>query len=547
MTEPTEPGTTDRSTPPSRRTGARRAGRSRDPPPSPAGAASAAAAARPAAARPGAAGSSPWSASRSSSRQRRRRSLAGGRPGAVDARRLHARRRRRVRRGTGSTCRATSARRSREFLSAFPGFADQAALDAKLDETLDQLVAGGRATEQTYTADIEPWFGGRSRRRQPACRHAGRQRSPLDGAASARHAGRCSSSRSRKAKAAAWVDEPRRRPADPRRLRRRDPFTGVDRGAGPTFAIAVTDEVMLVGDRGRGPRRRRQQGQGRARRRRPVQGRVRGARRDYVDVLVPRLRASWPPTSTCHPALRPEPSTSRGRRRARRRSSRPGSASRRAVRGRRPRRPARAHPTRRPRLRRQQRREHAARFAPPATTIAYGEVHDAGAAAHGAPRPRSAGCPRPTGRSSQLDTARWRRRRARRARRLDGATSALAVTPDAAARSAAASSSSRRTRRPPRPSFAALAACSRSAAASSGSSHRDDPRTATRRSRSSTSAARSGRVAGRSCPAGYKPEIAFAVTDDVVVIGYGQAFVESRPRRRRRAVARRRRPAYARS
>ncbi len=47
-----------------------------------------------------------------------------------------------------------------EFLSKFPGFADQAALDTKLDQVLDDLV--GRATnqDQTYTKDIKPWFDG---------------------------------------------------------------------------------------------------------------------------------------------------------------------------------------------------------------------------------------------------------------------------------------------------------------------------------------------------------------------------------------------------
>ena len=47
-----------------------------------------------------------------------------------------------------------------EFLSKFPGFADQAALDPKLDEVLDDLVKGATNNEQTYTADIKPWFDG---------------------------------------------------------------------------------------------------------------------------------------------------------------------------------------------------------------------------------------------------------------------------------------------------------------------------------------------------------------------------------------------------
>jgi hypothetical protein len=47
-----------------------------------------------------------------------------------------------------------------EFLSHFPGFDDQAAIDTKLDETFDQFI--GKVTDggQSYTADIEPWFDG---------------------------------------------------------------------------------------------------------------------------------------------------------------------------------------------------------------------------------------------------------------------------------------------------------------------------------------------------------------------------------------------------
>src|SRR4051794_2200482 len=46
------------------------------------------------------------------------------------------------------------------FLSHFPGFADQAALPTKINETLDQLVEKATDGKQTYTKDIEPWFSG---------------------------------------------------------------------------------------------------------------------------------------------------------------------------------------------------------------------------------------------------------------------------------------------------------------------------------------------------------------------------------------------------
>ncbi|OGO59716.1 MAG: hypothetical protein A2V85_05875 [Chloroflexi bacterium RBG_16_72_14] len=47
-----------------------------------------------------------------------------------------------------------------EVLSAFPGFDDQAAFPTKLSEALDQLVDEASGGEMSYTADIEPWFGG---------------------------------------------------------------------------------------------------------------------------------------------------------------------------------------------------------------------------------------------------------------------------------------------------------------------------------------------------------------------------------------------------
>ena len=47
-----------------------------------------------------------------------------------------------------------------EFLSKFPGFADQAALETKLDEVLDRLLSESTDGKQTYSRDIKPWFDG---------------------------------------------------------------------------------------------------------------------------------------------------------------------------------------------------------------------------------------------------------------------------------------------------------------------------------------------------------------------------------------------------
>ena len=47
-----------------------------------------------------------------------------------------------------------------EFLAHFPGFADQSALESKLDQVLDDFVKDASDGSQTYTTDIKPWFGG---------------------------------------------------------------------------------------------------------------------------------------------------------------------------------------------------------------------------------------------------------------------------------------------------------------------------------------------------------------------------------------------------
>jgi hypothetical protein len=46
------------------------------------------------------------------------------------------------------------------FLSKLPGFADQSAVQPKLYEVFDRIVAAASSNSQTFTADIEPWFGG---------------------------------------------------------------------------------------------------------------------------------------------------------------------------------------------------------------------------------------------------------------------------------------------------------------------------------------------------------------------------------------------------
>jgi hypothetical protein len=47
-----------------------------------------------------------------------------------------------------------------QLLSRFPGFADQAAFESKLDETFDRLLSQVGGGGYTYTGDVKPWFSG---------------------------------------------------------------------------------------------------------------------------------------------------------------------------------------------------------------------------------------------------------------------------------------------------------------------------------------------------------------------------------------------------
>jgi hypothetical protein len=47
-----------------------------------------------------------------------------------------------------------------QFLSRFPGFADQSAIEGKVDEVLDRLVGSATNGDQAFSSDIKPWFGG---------------------------------------------------------------------------------------------------------------------------------------------------------------------------------------------------------------------------------------------------------------------------------------------------------------------------------------------------------------------------------------------------
>ena len=125
-----------------------------------------------------------------------------------------------------------------EFLSKFPGFADQSTLDAKLDEAFDKFIRGVSHDSQDYTTKIKPWFGGElafTVGKLPAPSSGGDARALLI------------VSITDPAKAKAWFDA-----ISSDAPKTTDTYNGVDLiliGEGDKkAAVGVDAEVMLIGD-----------------------------------------------------------------------------------------------------------------------------------------------------------------------------------------------------------------------------------------------------------------------------------------------------------
>ncbi len=134
-----------------------------------------------------------------------------------------------------------------EFLSAFPGFADQTILDRKLDELYEQLFAAASKGKQSWSADIAPWFGGQ----------VGAAFGPLPAGTATEPSAMARAGRglviattTDPAKALAWV---RASATEAGKTVTATTHGGVDMlVVGPTdrpMAAAATSTVLLVGDR----------------------------------------------------------------------------------------------------------------------------------------------------------------------------------------------------------------------------------------------------------------------------------------------------------
>jgi len=127
------------------------------------------------------------------------------------------------------------------FMKAFPGFSDQSAIEPKIDDIFDRIVRAATKDQQTWTADIKPWFGGQM---------AVGLGVPESGAANAAMSSMSSTlavvTITDRAKAIAWLTKS----AGDHQLTRTthgdaDVFTTDAKGA--TVEVAVNDHVMLAG------------------------------------------------------------------------------------------------------------------------------------------------------------------------------------------------------------------------------------------------------------------------------------------------------------
>jgi hypothetical protein len=127
------------------------------------------------------------------------------------------------------------------FLKPFPGFSDQSAIEPKINDVLDRIVRAATKDKQTWTADIQPWFGG-----QIALGAGVPQTTGTTNPAAAANNALGVATIVDRAKAIAWVTST----GDNASINR-STYNGADllvsAEGGGMFAIGVTDKVMLAG------------------------------------------------------------------------------------------------------------------------------------------------------------------------------------------------------------------------------------------------------------------------------------------------------------
>jgi len=135
------------------------------------------------------------------------------------------------------------------FLSAFPGFADQSQVEPKITDVLDRIVRAATDGKQTWSANIQPWFGGQIAIGQSL--PAGG--TSLSGAVTPMLASRQNAvgvaTITDRGKAGAWLTSIEgSQPFVKSTYNGADVYALSDQPTAGRSVIAVTDKVMLAGD-----------------------------------------------------------------------------------------------------------------------------------------------------------------------------------------------------------------------------------------------------------------------------------------------------------
>ena len=131
------------------------------------------------------------------------------------------------------------------FLSAFPGFADQSTIETKLNEVFDRIVKLASQDKQAYTTDIQPWFGGQIALGQSLPKSAGSVDSSLISPVSGGEMTIIVTVKDA-TKAADWVRKTAGDGVTESQYNGATMFVPASAGSG-SFAVAINEEVMIGG------------------------------------------------------------------------------------------------------------------------------------------------------------------------------------------------------------------------------------------------------------------------------------------------------------
>ena len=178
------------------------------------------------------------------------------------------------------------------FLSAFPGFADQSAVEPKITDVLDRLVRAATKDKQTWSGNIQPWFGGQVGIGQtiPTGPTVGGTLPTLRTGAD----GLIVATVTDRAKAGAWLTSL----DDGGRLTKStyngaDVFAGTDQATAGRWIVAVTDKVMLAGREELVRAAVDGNGNGALAQDADIKAALATVDRDYVGISVMRLRGAF--------------------------------------------------------------------------------------------------------------------------------------------------------------------------------------------------------------------------------------------------------------